>query len=524
MQAGDGLITVTCNSRWPEIRRELKAYMRSNAKPILRYWIQVIEFQCRESAWRQQLQDTAIVWPGVQVFYVLEEFEFDEILQFVRTTERKYGIPIRTLEGLSLKQAIEQFATESKVQLVVDGSRKDDPNAKELAQFTPSSADWPPFMRLAPIIEWEYAEVWEFLRYFELPYCFLYDQGYTSIGSTKNTEPNPALLNETDGRFGPAYLLPRAHMERWGRAKKNKAHAASATAENANAAGAGSGALEGEGAVEVTAAVLIIGNEILSGDVIDTNSTFLCKQLRACGISVAEICTVRDDSGRIGERAWELSTRYDLVFCSGGIGATHDDITIEAVAAAFGCGTVADEGLASLIAGYIIKEGDGVAERRAAMATARQMALVPEGSNVVWSEDETSRFPLVIKENVHIFPGVPELLEAKFETFRHRFEAMSKGGRFFVSKVYLRSDEMSVTPHIDEVVARFPSVEVGSYPGTPGQGGGDGYADYRTVVTFAARDTERAVVAEAAESFAGAVADAVVRIDTGAGNGEGGSN
>lgn len=107
------------------------------------------------------------------------------------------------------------------------GTREADPNAGSQGYFAPSSHYMPPFMRVNPIFEWTYGQVWHFLRLFSLPYCILYDQGYTSLGTTKDTLPCPALAvpgNSTAGlpKYWPAYMLQDWAQERAGRIKKDK--------------------------------------------------------------------------------------------------------------------------------------------------------------------------------------------------------------------------------------------------------------------------------------------------------------
>merc|ERR1712151_866203 len=87
------------------------------------------------------------------------------------------------------------------------GTRHDDPNAGSQGKFAPSSSWMPPFMRVNPIIDWTYGQVWHFLRVFELPYSDLYDNGYTSLGNINDTIPNPLLLKPSGGSYFPAYML-----------------------------------------------------------------------------------------------------------------------------------------------------------------------------------------------------------------------------------------------------------------------------------------------------------------------------
>ena len=108
------------------------------------------------------------------------------------------------------------------------GTRSSDPNAGDQGYFAPSSHYMPPFMRVNPVLEWTYGQVWHFLRVFSLPYCKLYDQGYTSLGTTKDTLPCPSLAvpgsSKSDlPKFWPAYMLQDYSQERAGRIKKDKA-------------------------------------------------------------------------------------------------------------------------------------------------------------------------------------------------------------------------------------------------------------------------------------------------------------
>ena len=86
------------------------------------------------------------------------------------------------------------------------GNRRTDPWSADLKPLTQSSGDWPSFMRVFPILDWDYSNVWTFLREFSLPYCSLYDQGYTSLGEIHNSRPNPSLKTEA-GTYKPAHQL-----------------------------------------------------------------------------------------------------------------------------------------------------------------------------------------------------------------------------------------------------------------------------------------------------------------------------
>ena len=97
------------------------------------------------------------------------------------------------------------------------GNRRTDPWSQDLEPFTQSSEGWPDFMRVFPILDWDYCSVWKFLREFDLPYCSLYDQGYTSLGEKNNSQPNPMLKIDDSDQFRPAYELTDGSQERLSR-------------------------------------------------------------------------------------------------------------------------------------------------------------------------------------------------------------------------------------------------------------------------------------------------------------------
>lgn len=110
-----------------------------------------------------------------------------------------------------------------KVQAIFVGTRRTDPHGEFLGHFDPTDRGWPPFVRCQPVIDWHYREIWGFLRELEVPYCSLYDLGYTSLGGTTDTQPNPKLVMDKDGigeqevTFRPAYELTEDSEERLGR-------------------------------------------------------------------------------------------------------------------------------------------------------------------------------------------------------------------------------------------------------------------------------------------------------------------
>jgi molybdenum cofactor synthesis domain-containing protein len=215
-----------------------------------------------------------------------------------------------------------------------------------------------------------------------------------------------------------------------------------------------------------TGGILIIGNEILSGKVADTNSTYLCRGLRALGVDVERIVTIPDAVDVIAEEVRRLSAAYDLVFTSGGIGPTHDDLTIDGIAKAFGRAIQVSESIAARI-----ERAQGKKPNESQL----KMARIPEGAQLVDAADFW--FPVVIVENVHIFPGIPELLHKKFESIQERF----RGVPVLLRRVFVKRMESDIAASLHELLAEFPELMLGSYPRM-------GEKAYRVLLTLESRD------------------------------------
>lgn len=204
--------------------------------------------------------------------------------------------------------------------------------------------------------------------------------------------------------------------------------------------------------METTAAIVIIGNEILSGKVCDTNSTYLCRELRQLGVNVQRIITIPDDAEIIGHTVRQMSDAYTWVFTSGGIGPTHDDITISAIAMGFGLAAHLDDELVSLLKDHY--------QERLTPEHLR-MALVPPGSILLRHFDLP--FPQVQFRNILIFPGIPELLVQRFQVLKEQFRQPA----ILLKEIFLNMDEGQIAHTLDETMAHFPLLLLGSYPTFP---------------------------------------------------------
>src|SRR4051812_17570626 len=151
-----------------------------------------------------------------------------------------------------------------------------------------------------------------------------------------------------------------------------------------------------------TAAALIIGNELLSGKVAEANLVVLARTLRPLGILLRRVVMILDEIDVIAHEVKELASTHDAVFTSGGVGPTHDDLTIQGVARAFGVDVVIARELDDLLRAYY---ADRITEGHLLMAR------VPQGARLVSSG--TVQWPTVVMKNVWVLPGVPEIFKMK---------------------------------------------------------------------------------------------------------------
>ena len=220
-----------------------------------------------------------------------------------------------------------------------------------------------------------------------------------------------------------------------------------------------------------TAGVIVIGDEILSGKTAEENGSYLIRELLDLGVSLRRIAVIPDVLEEIAETVRGFSARFDLVFTSGGVGPTHDDVTMEGVARAFGTRVVRHPDLEALLRVFYAER---LEERDL------RMADVPEGAELL--RGEGLPWPIVSLRNVYVLPGVPEIFRRKFAAIRERFRVAP----FHLACVYTRDGEGKIAAHLDEVAAAYPDVAVGSYPRLAIQEQG-----WRVKVTLESKDKAR---------------------------------
>ena len=198
-----------------------------------------------------------------------------------------------------------------------------------------------------------------------------------------------------------------------------------------------------------TAGIVVIGDEILTGKFADENAAFLIGELRALGVDLRRVTMIPDDIDDIAATVTNFSSRFDYVFTSGGVGPTHDDLTMEGIAKGFATRVVRQPELEQRVRAYW---GEKLAEPNL------RLAEVPEGCELVYGKDQI--WPIVAYKNVFILPGVPALFKRKFIDIRDRFRAEP----ITVARVYIDADEGQIADDLNAVVAAFPSVKIGSYP------------------------------------------------------------
>lgn len=241
-----------------------------------------------------------------------------------------------------------------------------------------------------------------------------------------------------------------------------------------------------------TAAILLIGEELLSGKVEDENARFMVKALRSLGVLTRRIEVVPDEREEIVAAVRALSARFTHVFTAGGVGSTHDDVTMPSVAEAFSMPLVRHHEMAELIRRTL---GAAFSERDL------RMADLPSGAKLHYGPPENQMvWPVVAVKNVFVLPGVPSILQRKFGLIADQLRTTP----IFARALYINQTEGHIAHHLDAVVMEFPAVSIGSYPHIHA-------TDYQVKVTLDGRG--RAEVDAALGALLARLGTVVVRVD-----------
>ena len=202
-----------------------------------------------------------------------------------------------------------------------------------------------------------------------------------------------------------------------------------------------------------TASMLVIGDELLSGRTQDANMHHLANKLTEIGINLSEARFIRDDAAVIVSNMVELSTKFDYLFTSGGIGPTHDDITTDCVAEAFGRQVSVRSDAFNILKKYY--DGKGIELNEARL----RMARIPEKADLI--ENIISGAPGYIIENVYVMAGVPRIFQSMLQTV---LPNLKKGTPTLSISIKLYKGEGDIALELEQIVKAFSKLTFGSYP------------------------------------------------------------
>jgi molybdenum cofactor synthesis domain-containing protein len=208
-----------------------------------------------------------------------------------------------------------------------------------------------------------------------------------------------------------------------------------------------------------TAAILVIGNEVLSGRTQDANVNFIAKRLSDLGVTLSEVRIIPDIEGMIIEAIRKLSDKYDQVFTTGGIGATHDDITAASIAKAFNRSLHTDPEAVKILQTYYLERLN---------ETRLKMAIIPEGSSLI--KNPVSAAPGFQIKNVYCMAGIPAVMQAMFDVI---IPTLKTGQTFHAKTIKSFILENDIAQPLTDIQNAHTTVEIGSYPSflSPGKWG-----------------------------------------------------
>lgn len=392
----------------------------------------------------------------IRTIYFESPSAFPEINSFTYDAAASYGLQLDIIRS-DFKSGLEALLKAKPIRAIFLGVRIGDPTAVGQEQFSPSSVGWPPFMRVNPILDWSYRDVWAFLLTCKVKYCSLYDQGYTSIGSVHDTVPNALLCirnsSSSKEKFRPAYLLSDGRLERAGRINKFSSSVCGKSPALSN----GVISVDLHKNSLLTASAIAVGDEILLGTVEDQLGTSLRKKLHSIGWLVSQATVVRNDVDSVAEEVERKSSTSDMVFIYGGIGPLHSDVTLAGVAKAFAVRLAPDEEFEEYLRQVI---GDYCPGDR------NEMALLPEGITELLHH-ENLPVPLIKCKNVIVLTATNFTeLETQWDCL---IELTRSSGVLAVMEPYVSrslatnlSDVATAKP-LSKLCLEFPDLHISCY-------------------------------------------------------------
>ncbi|XP_049400842.1 uncharacterized protein LOC125864802 [Solanum stenotomum] len=411
-----------------------------------------------EESSSQDVADGENAFP-IRTIYFETPTVFPEINSFTYETAATYNLQMDILR-LDFKSGLEALLKANPIRAIFLGVRIGDPTAVGQEQFSPSSPGWPPFMRVNPILDWSYRDVWAFLLVCKVRYCSLYDQGYTSIGSIHDTVPNALLCirndNNSEQKFRPAYLLADGRLERSGRVKKFSAPVCGKLSYICN----GLKIEDLNSNNMLTASIIAVGDEILFGTVEDKLGSVLCRKLHSIGWATSLLAVTRNDIDSVAEEVERRKSTNDMVFIYGGVGPLHSDVTVAGVAKAFGVRMAPDEEFEEHLRHLIGEKCTG---------DKNEMAQLPEGITELLHHEQLP-VPLIKCRNVVILTAT-NVAELDLQ-WHCLIDSLKSNGDLvlmapFVSKCLTTTlSDVEVAQPLSKLCLQFPDIYIGGYRGS----------------------------------------------------------
>ena len=201
------------------------------------------------------------------------------------------------------------------------------------------------------------------------------------------------------------------------------------------------------------AAIIVIGDEILSGRTLDTNSNYLAKKLFSIGIKLVEIVTIPDEKKIIIKKIKKFRKKYDYIFTSGGIGPTHDDITSESIADALNIKIIINDKARNILKSYYLKKNQNFNDARL------RMAKMPTGSKLI--QNDISSAPGFKIKNIFVLAGIPEVFENMVDNL---LNDLKRGVPLISYTIVINKPEGDIVDNLEKIVRKFKEVSIGSYP------------------------------------------------------------